>query len=410
MRLLELIAYHGTDHEFDTFNPVNKSAIWTTLGDEPVDRHGIFFTTNKDFAAIYGKVGAYELDVHRIADLDVMGELLDPFANMLWEAGRGDLARDAVHIWLHSNTWELFDEELGEYMVKYLVGAGYDAARFDEEGEEVYVVFDPSKVTKLKSDLGESFFADNYDILMPIVRRMMKTGLRPVIFKLWKRSPNAALAAAALKKLHDQGDENPIVTLMQVSDLDVPMPFLRRLAWDIGLRNIPGVGDKPTTMLSGGMSEDQGQTMEVYHITHDKNLARIRRNGLVPKIGANSQDLGEKTPQVHVFLDRATMEDALMNWSISWNDEDEDGNYPDISVLTLEVPRSWVVPFGASWEEGTATINRTVPPRMIKSDVAEAFIEMPVRSISVYDQINAYSIEDLEEKYTEAARYSVHEG
>lgn len=257
MRLLDLfedvVAYHGTDSEFDQFRATSDSTNSTVFGDEPVTRNGIFFTTNPRFASLYGKnVGKYSLNIRKVADLDLMGELLDPFlehmSQMYQETNDPvyiETLRDAEYHWHHGNKWALFDDDVGHHFVRYLKAIGYDAATLDEEGDEVIVVFDPSAIQfidHVEESLNESFFSDNADVLMPVVRGLMKTAARPLIYKLWKKSKNAVLALAAIQKLHDQGDPNPLDTLERISDLDVPIQFLRRLAWDAGMRDIPGIG------------------------------------------------------------------------------------------------------------------------------------------------------------------------
>ena len=83
--------------------------------------------------------------------------------------------------------------------------------------------------------LNESFFNNHLDILIPIVNELMQTTARPLIYGLWKRSKNSVLALAAIKRLHDRGDPDPIATLSQMSDIDVPMTFLSKLAHEAGI-------------------------------------------------------------------------------------------------------------------------------------------------------------------------------
>jgi len=91
------------------------------------------------------------------------------------------------------------------------------------------------------NNLNESFLDDNKKILMPIVNVLMKTAARAILYKLWKRSPNAVLALAAIKKLKDQGDQDPIGTIMRLSNLGVSYKFMKRLAYDAGVFDIGGV-------------------------------------------------------------------------------------------------------------------------------------------------------------------------
>ncbi len=106
--------------------------------------------------------------------------------------------------------------------------------------------------------------------------------------------------------------------------------------------------------------------VQVYHITHDVNLPKIRHEGLVPMLGPNSQEIGENYPAIHVFLDMDTVEEAMMNWdTMDWHDEDT-----ELSLVTFNVPASMLVsPYNKSVQQGigTAEIHEPIPPSMITS-------------------------------------------
>lgn len=268
----------------------------------------------------------------------------------------------------------------------------YAPSEDDEEWEP-----DPEEYGFVET-ITESFFSDNLDVLMPVVKALMATAARPLIYKLWKKAPNAVLALAAIKRLHDQGDPQPLVTIEKQTTLDVPVQFLRRLAWEAGLHDIPGVppaSHKPGLMpmafgvqnsslqyeRNKGMTsvrplpEDaMNDTITVLHVTKDENLPSIRQNGLEPRIGKNSADIGERDAGVHVFFDKDSMADALMNWDMDWHggDDNDDEDGPPLSVLTLEVPRSWVHSHWAKFNTGTGIVFERIPPAMIKQ-VAEVY-------------------------------------
>jgi hypothetical protein len=107
----------------------------------------------------------------------------------------------------------------------------------------------------------------------------------------------------------------------------------------------------------------------VYHVTPEENLPFIRKNGLVPQIGPNSKEIGETDEAVHVFLDHASLTDAMVNWeSMDWHGKEE----PELSLLTLCVPASMLsAPFNKSVvsSRGIAEIHQTVPSNMITSIV-----------------------------------------
>jgi len=115
-----------------------------------------------------------------------------------------------------------------------------------------------------------------------------------------------------------------------------------------------------------GLVEQTERTREVYHITREENIPSIMKNGLEPRIGVHSVDIGEQRPGVHVFLNMATVEDAMMNW-----DAMSEWDSGDLSILTLEVP-NYMVDFSHHIIGGTGVIKDHVPPSMIKS-VAELY-------------------------------------
>jgi len=159
------------------------------------------------------------------------------------------------------------------------------------------------RTQQLTASVNESFFADNKDTLMPIVKVLMKSAARPLIYKLWKKSPNAVLALAAIKKLKDQGDQNPIDTILRLSNLDVPYQFMKRLAYDAGIFDINGVRrvSKPTLLPNIHETLDYK-----YHVTERSSVDDIMANGFMGGYG----DLGYG---VYFFNDIETAEDYAMD-------------------------------------------------------------------------------------------------
>ena len=60
-----------------------------------------------------------------------------------------------------------------------------------------------------------------------------------------------------------------------------------------------------------------------YHVTTKTNMQKIKKQGLVPKIGPRSQLAGEVFPYVYLFDNYETMEDAVMNWLGDLFEDDE---------------------------------------------------------------------------------------
>lgn len=147
-------AYHASNSKepITHFNPIGKSTNSFTFGSADVERTGIFFTDNPEFAKSYApNVFRYTLDIHKIAEMSMslmldFAETLDPFGPQ----------RD---IWTWAKNlqyfWQAFDNEIGQVFVNWLKQEGYDSATFTEETElesgeyvegRTYVVFDPAKI------------------------------------------------------------------------------------------------------------------------------------------------------------------------------------------------------------------------------------------------------------------------
>lgn len=51
-----------------------------------------------------------------------------------------------------------------------------------------------------------------------------------------------------------------------------------------------------------------------YHITTKKAYNKIKKEGLIPKIGKLSKEYGEKEKRIYFFLSKEEAENALSNW------------------------------------------------------------------------------------------------
>lgn len=153
-----VLAYHGSTMDNPTFDSHHTGHNSHTFGAYESTRHGIFFTDDPEFAALYGKVGRYRLNIHHTLDLENDNnaiwdfvQSIDPFGpdRNLWIEARG--------IMYDSKYWPLFEDEVGERFVAFLRERGYDSASFheyneDDNGQEheshTIVVFDPQLVQR----------------------------------------------------------------------------------------------------------------------------------------------------------------------------------------------------------------------------------------------------------------------
>ena len=99
------------------------------------------------------------------------------------------------------------------------------------------------------------------------------------------------------------------------------------------------------------------EPVTVYHVTHARNVPSIMANGLMPSVGDRTA-AAEDERAVYVFPSIEYAEDAIMNWLGDELDEDE-----PIAILSLTVPRAWLIDQGVAYER---TMHHTVPPEMIK--------------------------------------------
>lgn len=103
--------------------------------------------------------------------------------------------------------------------------------------------------------------------------------------------------------------------------------------------------------------------MNVWHVTPTINIFGILEEGLVPSIGARSEELGEDAKRVYVFTSIDALENALGNWLGEAFEEDE-----ALSILSLEVETSRVIVPDNLFE---AYILDTVAPSCIVQITAE---------------------------------------
>ena len=96
----------------------------------------------------------------------------------------------------------------------------------------------------------------------------------------------------------------------------------------------------------------------LYHITPAKNLRRILKNGLKPKIGRLSRQAQEKTPKIYLFRNLTDTEDALANWFGKQFDEEE-----RLAILEIVFPKRKIKTEQFGFE---VTTHHRIPPDYIK--------------------------------------------
>lgn len=179
------VFYHGTDASFDEFKPT-KGTVSTAFGSEHVDRHGHFFTDDKDLAKSFsntGKTMPVYLKMHKPLDMrnGLDDDKLQDFEN------HGFNPRWFTHS--HLEDWERFDGEDGKDFTHTLGKMGHDSAIINEpsveghKGGHAFVVFHPHQI-KSATDNNGDFHPDKNRIT-----ENKESGLREehYNFNFWKR-------------------------------------------------------------------------------------------------------------------------------------------------------------------------------------------------------------------------------
>lgn len=157
--LTEIDAYHGSSETEPVFGASHTGNNSHTFGAYQSTRHGIFFSGNKKFAALYGKVGRYRLNVKHTVDLENDHNAIYNFVHSLdaFDPDERQLFLDARAMMYDNHYWQLFEDEVGERFVAYLTAHGFDSAAFRESNSEggtefesrTTVVFDPKKIKRI---------------------------------------------------------------------------------------------------------------------------------------------------------------------------------------------------------------------------------------------------------------------
>lgn len=169
-----MICYHHSEKSFNSFMK-NKGYNSSLLaGVKEIQRHGFFFTPNKDFSKRYGKYeyacylkveNPFNFKEHYFYknDYPQYSELFDEFIEFA-EENNIDLEYDYLTKSLNippDYNWQFLDDEIGEIFVNFLKSKGYDGVFFTEfykEDEAKYsteiqsiAVFNPNQIKSIKN-------------------------------------------------------------------------------------------------------------------------------------------------------------------------------------------------------------------------------------------------------------------
>ncbi len=96
--------------------------------------------------------------------------------------------------------------------------------------------------------------------------------------------------------------------------------------------------------------------MILYHVTEQKNLPGILREGLIPNIGGYAAEMGEKKPHVWLFPSREDAEEMIPVWL-------EPFYGSDLALLEVRLPDDFPLEYTGSDYEVVTT--RAIPPNCI---------------------------------------------
>lgn len=102
--------------------------------------------------------------------------------------------------------------------------------------------------------------------------------------------------------------------------------------------------------------------MKYYHVTLLSNIKSIFKDGLLPKIGERSREIGEREEAVYLFPTIEDMEEALMNWLGDWYTDSYGENIP-LGILEINLPKDFEIL--DSIVEYEKISKKTIPPQYI---------------------------------------------
>ena len=156
------VFYHATNANFDEFNIGVPTMTHTTFGSYESSRHGIFSTPSHNFAQQYLKRGEGQnvmpLYIKATKPVDMREGIDGETINKIVNNQDSNLRHsDFYHIEPHE-TWQIFDDDMGEKVSSALKSHGHDSAEIVEKDNNnklhsVIVAFHPHQI---KSAIGNS--------------------------------------------------------------------------------------------------------------------------------------------------------------------------------------------------------------------------------------------------------------
>jgi hypothetical protein len=75
----------------------------------------------------------------------------------------------------------------------------------------------------------------------------------------------------------------------------------------------------------------------MYHVTESIHIDALMNEGLIPRIGERSLELGETVARVYLFSSVQTANEALLNWLGEWFEDKAEETGHEIELVILEI-------------------------------------------------------------------------
>jgi hypothetical protein len=103
----------------------------------------------------------------------------------------------------------------------------------------------------------------------------------------------------------------------------------------------------------------------VYHVTTKKYYQKIKKQGLIPRIGKLSKEYGEKEKRIYFFITKEEVDNALLNWfgeALEDHYEEEEFVLLAINLNSFDIHQTLDSNGNSFFEQ---SINFTIPPNLI---------------------------------------------
>ena len=121
------------------------------------------------------------------------------------------------------------------------------------------------------------------------------------------------------------------------------------------------------------LNYDENGLAIVYHVTSERNLSSILKDGLIPQIGERAKEAEETMPAVYLFPDKDSYDTALAGWLGEFYEDDT----ISLVILELHVPAEMIQE--QPWEYECMAYE-CIPPEYISNIYDEMYHDISEKS------------------------------